>query len=68
MKRSRSREPRYFAGYIHDMPGPLGSIISVSCEGPECDICLMDPAAKKRADAHRRGEKPQARPAAERIR
>jgi hypothetical protein len=53
----RKKEPGYFAGYVHDMRGPLGSIISVCCEGPECEICLNDPEAKARADAHRRGER-----------
>jgi hypothetical protein len=45
----RSKGPPNFFGYIHDMPGPLGSILSVCCEGPECVICARDPAAAKRA-------------------
>ena len=54
----RKAEPRYFAGYMHDFAGPQGSILSVCCEGPECEVCLMDPEAKVRADAFRRGERP----------
>ena len=45
----REQKPRIFAGYIHDMPGPLGSILSVCCEGPDCLICAGDLAAAKRA-------------------
>ncbi len=50
IQRQRAKEPRYFVGYIHDCPGPLGSIISVCCEGPECIVCAGDPAAAKRAN------------------
>jgi hypothetical protein len=55
MKRSRKAEPKWFAGYMHDFTGPQGSILSVCCEGPECEVCMMDPEAKERADAFRRG-------------
>jgi len=49
----RKAEPRWFAGYMHDFAGPQGSILSVCCEGPECEVCMMDPEAKARADAFR---------------
>ena len=35
---------------MHDCWGPLGSILSVACEGPECLVCAGDPAAAKRAN------------------
>ncbi len=43
-------EPRIFAGYVHEMRGPFGSIVSVCCEGPDCEICAKDPEAAKRAN------------------
>jgi hypothetical protein len=46
----REKEPRIFAGYIHDQRGPMGAILSTCCEGPECLICAGDPAAAKRAN------------------
>ena len=46
----RTRGPSVFAGYIHDQRGPLGSILSTCCEGPDCIICAGDPAAAKRAN------------------
>jgi hypothetical protein len=49
MSRSTKKEPRYFAGYVHDARGPLGSIISTCCEGPDCEICATDPEAAQRA-------------------
>ena len=49
--RGRTKEPMFFDGYVHDMRGPMGAILSVCCEGPSCDICATDPAAKARADA-----------------
>jgi len=49
MKRHQ-KEPRIFAGYVHDIPGPLGAIMSVCCEGPDCEICAKDPEAAKRAN------------------
>ncbi len=57
----RKAQPRYFAGYMHDTYGPMGSIVSTCCEGPECEICLMDPEAKERVEAFRR-DKPKAVP------
>lgn len=47
----RSKGPTIFAGYIHDMRGPIGAILSVCCEGPDCVICAGDPAAAKRANS-----------------
>jgi hypothetical protein len=52
MKRSRKSGPRYFAGYIHDVAGPQNSILSVCCEGPDCEICAADVKAAKRASNH----------------
>ncbi len=45
----KPKQPRIFAGYVHDIAGPFGSILSVSCEGPDCEICAKDPAVAKRA-------------------
>jgi hypothetical protein len=41
----RDKAPKIFAGRVHDMRGPFNSILSVCCEGPDCEIC-----AKERAD------------------
>lgn len=46
----RPKERHIFAGYMHDQRGPMGAILSVCCEGPQCLICAGDPAAAKRAN------------------
>ena len=46
----KAKEPRYFAGYMHDVRGPFGSILSTCCEGPDCEICARDIEAAKRAN------------------
>jgi hypothetical protein len=46
----RTKEPMFFDGYIHDKRIG-GMIVSFACEGPSCEICATDPAAKARADA-----------------
>jgi hypothetical protein len=43
----------FFGGYMHDMRVG-GFIVSTACEGPSCEICATDPAAKKRANDFKR--------------
>jgi hypothetical protein len=38
-RRSSVREPRVFAGRMHDIRVPGLGILSVCCEGPGCEIC-----------------------------
>jgi len=51
----RPKEPVIFAGYMHDKPGPFGSILSVACEGPDCTICRDDPQARAQKERFMRG-------------
>lgn len=46
----KEKAPRYFAGYVHDVRGAFGIIISTCCEGPDCEICATDVEAAKRAN------------------
>jgi len=45
----RSKEPSVARMYMHDVRLGNGTIVSTTCEGPECLICAGDPAAAKRA-------------------
>jgi hypothetical protein len=47
MTSRRTEPPGIFAGYVHDVRGPFGSVLSVCCEGPACAVCAKDLAAKR---------------------
>lgn len=47
----KPKRPTIFAGRLHDMRGPFNSILSVACEGPECEICAKEREKRATPDA-----------------